>query len=863
MARRKHRKMAAVAGAALALTAAIVTAQPPEIPDIPIFVTSPKQTSGNAKQDEKSPPAPPPNKPRHDAPSNTVAPGPPAGFESLAEEQTTLVDLYYGNRQIGSVMARFDSREVELLDPAAVAAQVPWLTSKQDVSAALAGKREIRSEADCDNDTATRCALTTPTVADYGFDPERFRVDLFINPRFIERIDIGTDGYLDDPPDGLSSLHTLDLLLSRDDDSRYGALTDNSIVALGRSRLITRMTAEDERGFTLDTLRFEHDLQRWTWSAGTMNLTAQVSPLLSTRPFLGLRAARTLKMRHNLKLVRSSPIFVYLDERSRIDILRDGKLLSSGFYDPGNRRLDTTALPDGTYEVVVRISNSRGSREQRHLFTRSVLIPPADHALHFIEAGTLLERDTPSADATTPRTTDTDLLRAGSRFRLRNNIGAELDTTLITDFEATTQAGLYYFLPRFSLHGGLLGGWQHSAGGYLTMNWRTPRFNLNISHQTLTQTMEDDTAAHPLLVDDRKSDLTVGTSVGSGALVARVSRRRDDTDARTDYSMRYSRPLLRRGPSQLTMNLNWNRVDDDERLLLNLQYATNEKRLKQSLATSWREGGEADGNGLEIDAQIMGNHYQDGRLTSRSRLSARSTEQSRTLGLRLEHDFPQASAYLESRFTEEQDERSSIYTAGAHVTISTAATTIAMSPAKNGQSGLIIDLGDDDIPVEIEINDRSVRPTVEDGKALILLEPYREYEVSLRAGGDRLMRVEMEQRKVALYPGNIARLDWKAMPVFVVVGQAVLPDQSAVANSRITNLDEFSTTDEAGWFQVELASMQTLRFKTLEGSECQVTLPGDEPPPEEHVVVLDRLLCEPVSANLRNEEGTSSSSAGQ
>jgi hypothetical protein len=138
-----------------------------------------------------------------------------------------------------------------------------------------------------------------------------------------------------------------------------------------------------------------------------------VSPLLNSRAFLGLRAARTLKMRNNIQLLRSSPIFVYLTERSRVDILRDGKLLSSQFYNPGNRQLDTAKLPDGSYEITLRIRSSRGTQEEKQLFTRSALIPPADHALHFIEAGTLLELTSSTNRESLPATTGHDIFHAG------------------------------------------------------------------------------------------------------------------------------------------------------------------------------------------------------------------------------------------------------------------------------------------------------------------------------------------------------------------------------------------------------------------------------------------------------------------
>ena len=103
----------------------------------------------------------------------------------------------------------------------------------------------------------------------------------------------------------------------------------------------------------------------------------------------------------------------------------------------------------------------------------------------------------------------------------------------------------------------------------------------------------------------------------------------------------------------------------------------------------------------------------------------------------------------------------------------------------------------------------------------------------------------------------MAKLDWQAVPVFVVVGQAVLPDERPVGPSRITNLPEFSATDESGWFQVELASMQVLELKRSNGSKCRIDLPKRKPDPSEPVIVFDRLVCRPLP------DGTSPAGAGQ
>ena len=830
-----------------------------DIPAIPIFVDQ----AGTAS--EKSAPRQPddskkaaPTKP--DRPLRiTVSDKPPPGFEELADEQTTLVDVFYDNRLIVSAMARFDERTIQLLEPEKVVAAVPHLIGRDDVLAALSAEIDYTSNSDCGGNDADDCDHAEPSVATLSFDADTFRADLAINPRYIERLELDDSHYLPDPEPQFSSLHSLDLLLSADEEDDFRSLADSSIFSWGKSRLVTAMNTNTTRGFSLDNLRLEHDRRRWTLGLGTMDFSGLASPLVTTPAFVGLRAARTLKMRTNSRLLHSSPIFVYLQERSRVDIFRDGKLLSSKFYDAGNRQLDTRTLPDGAYEIELRISNGRDQRSERHLFTRSVLIPPPDHALHFIETGRILQRRDDDAAQPLPAVTDTTLLHAGSRFRLRDNIGGEVEMIAIDHYQDTLQGGLYYFLPRFSLHGGLLQGDEAATGHYLSADIRTPSFSLDINHHDLTSGAAATENPHPLLTVNSSTDLTFSTTLSGNTLIARAARaRKEDDAAHYDYSIKATRTLYRRGPVSLRLSANWNRDDSDERILFSLQYAATEKPRQRSVTTNWSQGPDPDENGLQLDMRLSHPLPDTPHDKGKSTLFAKTSPVGQHIGMRLERTFPYASSFIESRIIEQDDSQQSIYSAGGHVTITTASSSLAMSGGKTRLAGVMIDLGQDDRPeVDIEIDDRSITPDIAAGKALLLLEPYHEYKVAIRPRGDHLMEVKTARNHVTLYPGNVTKLDWQATPIFVVVGQAMLPDKQSVGHSRITNLPEFSTTDESGWFQVELAAMQVLELKRSDGSKCRIDLPKRKPNPSEQVIVFDRLVCQPLS------DGTPTAKAGQ
>jgi len=141
----------------------------------------------------------------------------------------------------------------------------------------------------------------------------------------------------------------------------------------------------------------------------------------------------------------------------------------------------------------------------------------------------------------------------------------------------------------------------------------------------------------------------------------------------------------------------------------------------------------------------------------------------------------------------------------------------------------------------VRINNNLQAIASKNRKQPVLLPPYRSYDVTLRSKGDSLVRYDAKPQTVTLYPGNVTHLQWDVNPVFVVIGQAVYADGRAVENTRITNLEEFSGTDENGWFQVELSEMKTLELAPAEGPTCKIKLP--EQPDYEEVIALDQLVC--------------------
>ena len=129
-----------------------------------------------------------------------------------------------------------------------------------------------------------------------------------------------------------------------------------------------------------------------------------------------------------------------------------------------------------------------------------------------------------------------------------------------------------------------------------------------------------------------------------------------------------------------------------------------------------------------------------------------------------------------------------------------------------------------DTVFEVLVND-SPRGTLRAGSSLpLFLPPYRAYDVRIRPlDGDRAS-YDGRTRKVSIYPGTVASLEWKAEPVVAVFGRAVLADGSPIVFADITATSGIGQTDDQGYFQIETGTNEVLNVRTRDGRTCRLTI---------------------------------------
>ncbi|QNP42412.1 hypothetical protein H9L15_08800 [Sphingomonas daechungensis] len=111
--------------------------------------------------------------------------GPPAGFGELEQPREVVADLYFGNRKVGEAWLIAQPGSVTFKDPAQLFKVLPELRASPEVMARLSGKLPDHVAQVCPVPGSTSCKPLETQDIDVIYDADRFRLDLFVNPRFL------------------------------------------------------------------------------------------------------------------------------------------------------------------------------------------------------------------------------------------------------------------------------------------------------------------------------------------------------------------------------------------------------------------------------------------------------------------------------------------------------------------------------------------------------------------------------------------------------------------------------------------------------------------------------------------------------
>ncbi len=766
----------------------------------------------------------------------TVSDAPPPGFEALTEAQITQADIYFGGQMMTTALVEFDPTTVTIIDPIAVLEAIPNVRDPEKLALMLRQPLPHNVEYLCREHEHVDCAQLQPEVVDVLFDADRFRLDLFIAPDELLVSELEYARYLPESTSGWSMLNNIRTNLSGVGSDRTYRLASESILAYRHSRLRSRYAFTDD-GATLSGLSVAHDAKDFEYEAGSFRTLGRNVSFTADVDVVGARVATSSNTRTDLAEALGTPLFVFLHERSRVDVFRGDELIDSRYYDAGNQQIDTREFPDGAYDVTLKVTGINGSvSEDSHFFVRSGELPPEGEPSYYVEAGTIVD----TFEQAVPQATGETWLRAGASHRLSKSFAMSSEL-LHAGGKSVAQTGLFAIHRRGYVYGGAMASDRGDFGASLRAGWNSRRLSAHLDVRAV-EAVAQRMGFNPVSDSYTQATATVAVPLKKGRLMGRARFSDRQGTRQTEVGLSYWSTLIRRKGWSVDLNLDAQVTEGRGSVRAGVQFRWH---CRRSSAVARPQMALQSGTQDAIDGQFDGRWsraYQTetmGEIDQSVFLSESSTQ--RVVGTRFEAPHSPLSD-LEFGYQSTSGETNSYYAANNHFSVATANGRTTLSRSRGSAGAVVIHIdGNTNEKFEVIVNDRVVGFAWPNQGKVISLRPYETYRVRVKPAGAGIVGFDERTHTLTLYPGNVQELNFTANALVVLVGQLVDGTGSPLAHARFNNVQGWGASDANGWFQVEAKGLQPLQITMSDGQSCQAALPEVEA--EEGLAMVDVLQC--------------------
>jgi len=773
----------------------------------------------------------------------------PPGFENLLEKQTTLLDVYFGGQFLLSTLTEFNTDEIQFVDPRAVAERIPGLIDRDEVIAALDGVLPANAQLRCYTRNQTNCGILEPDVAGIIFDEDRFRVDIFVSSEYLTLQAIPRQAFLPESDAGWSFLQNFGTAFAGNDDDAFDTMSLNaaSLLAFEETRFLLSTSYSNVSDWTADDILIRRDFQGRENQLGYFRTVNDASlrfiPEVSLR---GIRTASTLDTRTDLNASSGRELSVFLVNRSRVSLFKDGRLVSSANYDAGNQMLDTARLPNGAYPITIRIEDASGrSRDEQRFYVKSSRFPPRDQALWGLELGEQVLRNSedfiPESEgvffgrfSASKRVTDSLAVNGGMAVRDRDGI-LELGIDRLNPYFDIQLNAAVSNDNGYGLSADLRTRWEDiTFGANYRETWADDELRDKLDSGDLTPGEATDLTAELYWFgqDSRQWSANLAWYLWGGTV--NVDARNTQITSQEnieEYSISYFYPIIRTGRYRLDLDMEASEFNDSTQVLLSLQFRWDQENFTHSAISQYQH---RDFNNGRTDDDLefeLGTNWRDQSvdardLTLNARVSHRADYDDATAGMRWKGAYGELNA--EARHESRDSASQTSYTGGYYSSFAMTQGGLAVGGEEQSRSGIMIDLvgeGLDNTWFDVMVNG-SKRGVARVGtRNLVTVQPFNTYEVEIIPRGEGFVSFDQRNEKVTLYPGNVATLTWDVSPVNLLFGRLLDSAGTPVANAILRGAAGLAMTDENGYFQAELkSSVHSLQAETRT-SYCDFELP--------------------------------------
>ena len=765
-----------------------------------------------------------------------VKPGAPQGFEALDGPRETAIDLSYGGLRLGSFRAVYTPKNIAFAAPDDIVSKIPSLKHDMQyrVLSALTGELPANADKICGHIEVKGCGTLQPEVAGVIFYEDSFHAELFIASAMLEDQDTHKDKILPPAPDVFSSIHTINgnfnsttssfAAIGTPSQQQNWSLQDNSTYAYGSGRVNISGSASDTQS-QISTIT--GSLDRWGLDNKIGFFDSHPMQMLPQVHMSGVSVGTSLNTNLALRDAAGNRLAVFLPQRAWVSLIYNNVIYSTDFYEAGNQILNTDALPEGAYEVVLRIRDTGGGQtEEKRFFAKNFEIPPADQPIYFGQLGML--RGTEAQTSFLPTIGDKGLIAGGGTVqRLTDSTGVDTDLLLIKN-RLYGEAGAFLLLPPdHQLRASMLLSSGQDYG--FNLSYLAYGFDKRLAISSDIRAIFAGKA--PLSTDP--SDLQPLVSGTAQQISTNASYQLDNktniglqgsytkSGGKQQYafgpSLRYD--FWRDSNSILTLSANSADTSDGMQHAILLRFSMQMGKWGYSADGGVRAGSPAALGGVSLsknaDGRVTWNDDKDpGRLTLIG-VEARHDDLTDSFIGDYEHRGQYGNIKLIGSQNMSAQGTNRFYSGTFGVGIAQSGGDISVGGNQLQNSGFIVKTTGNsaDTPMKVVINNSEHAEFKTGDSVAVFVPPYQTYTITVKPTQSASIDYDGTAKRITLYPGNILPMVWDINRVNVVLGHVVLEDGTPLANARLEESRNLSVTDDEGMFQGELLELKNLTFK--------------------------------------------------
>ncbi|MFK7994155.1 MAG: TcfC E-set like domain-containing protein [Granulosicoccus sp.] len=786
--------------------------------------------------------------PNKTKPFLTVNDDVPAGFEALSGPQFMFVDVFFNDEPLGSVGITVTDDTVLIEDPEELAVLMSDTVSDPQLINWLSTPLPANGHLACyaPNDP-TGCGQISAAPLAVIYNAVLLRLDVFVMPSSQQAGIPGQRRYLMTPVDEASAIFSLYGVASElsSGPSRVD-LSGSAILSYGRGNLSSNLHFNDETDRrTIETLKLTHHLDDYDLEVGTFGFSS--GGALNEVNLIGVGFSTSFKTRLDLEQAFSSQLQIYLPRRSVVQILIDDRIYSGASYTAGNQVLDTSGLPDGTYEVEIIVNDPvNGQRSERRLFTKSALIPPTGEWVISATAGAL--RDSTQLSSL-PQASDIHAAGFNVARRLGEHSSYRLGVLQFDDI-SIAHSEFLYLGKNLSFNLALSVG-EHdlsAASVQSLLRFGDQHLGLSAGHFSSAIIATEESAESGFLVpENTRIDFSYHRSLPWLSYGARVGLRREadltgispQRDQETETLSLYAqRPVLRSRHRRGFLGFRYQRDENDSlaQLSLNLYFGRGDWSANTGVTLV-----DSDNNDTDWQTKAAASWSSDTQKAGTIKAGAYATNSNAatTYGFdtELRHAWFRANASSDVALYDGRGRtRNSIASFSAYAGVDRFGASLGGSDF--AQSGLIVDVSGEPAgeSFDVMVNSARVKTARIGSPQFIGLQPFKHYEVQLRPTTVMGNGLGKANHSLTLFPGNVGRISLQAKRQALLIAMVADESGNIISNAVVRTSSNTLVIDESGILQAEVHEGEQLTIRRKDGSECIVTV---EMETSEEVVVPD------------------------